>query len=312
MKLSQLINYQNLLKELSASAIQQQCNAELDKIIHLSNQCPSELSLANQELTNRYQIIQSAFENFEQQFDQLKSLLKEQITQAEKPWFAESYRLYDEEMLHETLDEVRFRKINLDQQTETFYQSRISRYQSWKHPALIIRPGFETHINHLVSCDPLYLVDVNYEFLRPAIEQYNEIYQNRLRPYVVSERDDQPILKKLPDAQFGLVFAYNFFNFRPFEIIRRYLTEIHTKLRPGGMLVMTINDCDRDKGVDLVERHFCCYTPGGLVEELAHTIGFETEFKWHNNGPTTWMEYRKPGNYDSLRGGQTLAKIIPK
>lgn len=312
MKLSQLINYRNLLNELSVASIQHTANEELDKITYLSSHGPEELNAVDQQIVQSYQSIQCAFDNFEQNFDQLKFKLNELITETEKPWFVESYKLYDEEMQHETIEDIRFRTTKPDQVTDTFYHSRISRYQSWKHPALIIRPGYETHINHMLSCDPLYLVDVKYDFIRPAVDQYNEIYQNRLRPYVISERDDQPILEKIPNGQFGLVFAYNFFNFRPFEIIRRYLAEIHTKLRPGGMLIMTINDCDRDKGVDLVERHFCCYTPGGLVEELARTIGFETEFKWHNHGPTTWLEFRKTGAYESLRGGQTLAKIMPK
>jgi predicted methyltransferase len=41
---------------------------------------------------------------------------------------------------------------------------------------------------------------------------------------------------KLPDAQFGLVFAYNYFNFRPFEMMKKYFAEIYQKLKPGGML----------------------------------------------------------------------------
>jgi hypothetical protein len=78
------------------------------------------------------------------------------------------------------------------------------------------------------------------------------------------------------------------------------------------MCIITINDCDRDKAVDLVERHFCCYTPGSLVEHMVQSIGFEIEFKWHHDGPSTWLELRRPGQLHTLRGGQTLAKILPK
>ena len=106
--------------------------------------------------------------------------------------------------------------------------------------------------------------------------------------------------------------AYNFFEFKPFEIMKRYFVEIFTKLKPGGVLAMTFNDCDRDKGVMLVENHFCCYTPGCLVKELAKSLGFEIEFEWSDQGSTTWIEFKKPGHRQSLRGGQALAKIIPK
>jgi SAM-dependent methyltransferase len=141
---------------------------------------------------------------------------------------------------------------------------------------------------------------------------YNETYQRRLRPYVISEQSDRKILGQLPDGQFGLVFAHNFFNFRPFEIMRQWLTEIYQKLKPGGMLLMTINDCDRYKAVISVENRFCCYTPGYLVLELAQSLGFEVEFTWNDDGPVSWLELKRPGELTSVRGGQSLAKIIPK
>jgi SAM-dependent methyltransferase len=158
----------------------------------------------------------------------------------------------------------------------------------------------------------LYLVDESHDLLQPAVSQFNEQYQQRLRTYAINERSGEEILGGLPNGQFGLVLAYNFFNFRPFEVIRTYLAEIYQKLRPGGMLAMTFNDCDKTKGVMLVEQHFCCYTPGYLVRELAQSLGFQVAFSWSDQGPTTWVELQKPGNFVSLRGGQALAKIIPK
>jgi hypothetical protein len=106
--------------------------------------------------------------------------------------------------------------------------------------------------------------------------------------------------------------VYNFFEFKPFEIIRKYLTEIYQKLKPGGTLIMTFNDCDRDKAVKLAEQHYACYTPGAMIQPFAATVGYNQIFSWNNNGPTTWLELRKPGALTSLRGGQTLAKIIKK
>jgi len=76
------------------------------------------------------------------------------------------------------------------------------------------------------------------------------------------------------------------------------------------MLVLTYNDCDRDKGVRLVEQHFCCYTPGYLVTELTQSVGFDPVFTWNDGGPSTWLELKKPGELTSLRGGQSLAKIV--
>jgi SAM-dependent methyltransferase len=312
MKLSELVNYKNIIDDMSVLALEKNTQIEISKITNVVQTQSIQVEKFSQALDEKQQKISESFMDFEQQLFELKSELKQQIATAEKPWFAESYRLYDQEMRNETLQDIEFRRPNIGQETEFFYRARIMRYTGWQHTAMVVRPGFENYINDMVSCDPLYVVDVNHEFFQPCLSAYNEIYQNRIRTYMVDEREDEKILKRLPDAQFGLILAYNFFNFRPVEVIKQWLLEFYQKLRPGGMLLMTVNDCDRAKGVMLVEQHFCCYTPGGLIRDLAESIGFETAFVWHNDGPSTWMELRKSGTWSSIRGGQALAKILPK
>jgi SAM-dependent methyltransferase len=312
MKLSALVRYKNQISAMSTGPAQRSANDELEKIVFEVGSQNIALGNYAQSLAQRQQEISSAFDKFEQELHALKQEIKQLVEQAEKPWFAESYRLFEQEMIYETVDYVLNRRPEITEELKNFYVTRISRYSNWQYPAMIIRPGLEDFIDHMVACDPLYLVDEKYELLDPALKKYNEVYQRRLRPYTVRDRNNDNILEKLPDGQFGLVFAYNFFNFRPFEVIRQWLTEIYSKLRPGGILIMSFNDCDRDKGVMLVEQHFCCYTPGSLILELSQSLGYEKVFSWHNDGPTTWLEMKKPGEMHSLRGGQALAKIMPK
>jgi SAM-dependent methyltransferase len=312
MKLSDLVNYRNELDSMSTGLLSRNVDLEIEKITHLVNNQNLQLHDFGKKLNEKQANIQDAFNNFENYLNDLKHQLHQLIQSTEKPWFAESYRLYEKEMIYETTEYILDRRANISAETEQFYRTRIVRYNSWKHPVMIIRPGRETYIQELLASDPLYLVDESYDLLTPTMNLFNEQYQNRLRPYVINERNSEQILEKLPNGQFGLVFAYNFFNFRPFEVLKKYLAEIYDKLRPGGILAMTFNDCDRNKGVILVEQHFCCYTPGYLVQELAQSVGYEIEFSWNDQGPTTWLELRKPGNFESLRGGQALAKVIPK
>lgn len=312
MKLSDLVNYRCELEQMSTRNLNRDVDINIEKITHLVDTQPIQIEEFSKQLQSQKQNIDRAFDEFETKLNSLKLELKKLIETAEKPWFAESYRLYEQEMINETTEYILDRRANISDETEKFYKTRIVRYNDWKHPAMIIRPGRETYINELVACDPLYLVDESHNLLLPALHRFNEQYQNRLRTYTINERNSETILEKLPDNQFGLVFAYNFFNFRPFEMLKKYLSEIYTKLRSGGVLVMTFNDCDRAKGVMLVEQHFCCYTPGYLVRELAQSLGYEVIFSWHDDGPSTWLELQKPGESQSLRGGQTLAKIIPK
>jgi len=75
---------------------------------------------------------------------------------------------------------------------------------------------------------------------------------------------------------------------------------------------MSFNDCDRVGGVELFERSFMCYTPGQLVTGLTQKLGFEILQQYHMDAASTWLELQKPGEFTSLRGGQTLGRILPK
>jgi hypothetical protein len=312
MKLSELVNYMNLLDSISTVETARQCNLDLGQITHVVSNSAIQLEQFGAVLTQRQTEVVVALRQYESDLIELKQALREMIATTEKPWFAESYRLYEQEMFNETTDDILNRSPKIPIETKQFYGTRLTRYNGWHHAAMIIRPAYEPFIHELLASDPLYLVDESHDLLQPAISQFNEHYQQRLRPYTITERSGEAILGALPKSQFGLVFAYNYFNFRPFEVIRQYLAEIYQKLRPGGVLAMTFNDCDRAKAVMLVEQHYCCYTPGYLVRELAQSLGYEIAFSWTDQGPSTWLELRKPGELSTLRGGQALAKIIPK
>ena len=312
MRLSDLVNYLNLLDSMSSTSTLVQTDQNLENITHVVSNSNIQLDQFSALLAQRHTEVIVALNQYESDLEALKQALRKLISTTEKPWFSESYRLYEQEMCNDTAELILSRSPIISKETEEFYRTRLTRYNSWHHAAMIIRPGREPYIHELLASDPLYLVDESHDLLQPAMAQFNDQYQQRLRSYTVPERSGREILDQLPNNQFGLVFAYNFFNFKPFEVLRQYLTEIFQKLRPGGVLVMTFNDCDWAKAVMLVEQHCCTYTPGYLVRELAQRLGYEITFSWNNRGPATWLELSKPGKQHSLRGGQTLAKIIPK
>ena len=304
-KLSEFINFKNQLDLLSTNTIQAATDLELNKIMHLVN-----LENYDNLLDQRKIDIQKSFNGFELELTKVKDKVNQEIAILEKSEFQKSYTLYEGEHNNPAEFILNLRKHNIP--NLELFQSRLSKYINWQHSAMIIRPGIESFIDSMVALDPLYLVDLNHDYLAPALSKFNSQYQNRLRTYTVKEELDQDILVQLPNNQFALCFVYNYFNFRPFEILKKYLDEIYEKLTPGGVLVMTFNDCDRASAVQLVENFYCCYTPGYLVRELALSIGYEIEYSWNDPGPTTWLELKKPGTMTSLKGGQTLAKVLPK
>lgn len=301
MKLSELIQYKNNLDALSTRDARIFANGELEKLTHLTN---------STELEDNLNSVNKSFDAFDATVDKLKAELKIKIEEAERPWFQESYRLYEGELNSEANTILNLRKTT-DSNIER-YRDRLHMYADWHYPAMIIRPGLETFIDSMVAFDPLYLVDIGHDYLLPALDKFNEQYRNRLRSYTIKENEGEAYLSRIPDNQFGLIFAYNYFNFRPFEILKQYLLEIHQKLKAGGTFIMTFNDCDRASAVKLVEQYYSCYTPGYLVRQLAESMGFEIAYSFNDHGPTTWLELKKPGELTSIKGGQTLAKILPK
>jgi SAM-dependent methyltransferase len=321
MKLSELIAYRNHLAGFDVNDIQYNARHKLEEIVYNVKNSVIQPRAFTQTLQEDKERVLEAFDHFSSTITELISELDSMIEIAEKTQYAESTKLYNEEISrYGRLDEPTNKKVNqhiLDRRmpmtadVQQMISNRIKSYVDWKYPGLIIRPGLETFISDLVALDPLYLVDYSKELLQPACNNFPEEYQRRLRLY---EQDpcSTNVLSTLPDNQFGMCLAFNFFEFTPLEVVEQYLKSIFNKLRPGGVLTMTFNDCDRAHCVALVEKHFCFYTPGRRVKAFAKSIGYRQVFSWTDTGNLTWLELRKPGELESIRGGQTLAKIVNK
>jgi hypothetical protein len=203
-------------------------------------------------------------------------------------------------------------QLDLSDTSINIIKGRVANYATWKYPASIFRPSLTPFVDIMLANDPLYLVDEHQDLLSTITTTFNTSYQNRLRKYIISDHSDNCILDKLPDNQFAFFLIYNYFNYKPCEIIRRYLEEIYQKLKPGGVVGMTFNNCDKSNAVKSAENSVCSYTPGHIVFGMAKNIGYQQIFYLDDPGASSWIELQKPGTLSSLRGGQTLAKINHK
>lgn len=192
-----------------------------------------------------------------------------------------------------------------------FIKLQVFKYVDWRYPGLLFRPLGSNCVDYMVGFDPLYLVDIDEEYLNPVVTNFNEAYQRRLRKYVIDDREEQPILDKLPQGQFGCVVAHNYFDIKSYKTVCRYLTEVFDLLKPGGVFVFTFNDCDYIKAIELVESFDKSYVPGHKIKETATTIGYQIIHHETVNDQLTCIELQKPGELSSIRGGQTLARIMP-
>lgn len=311
MKLSELVAYKNQLNRLHIDEARVKTDADLHRIEHLVNSKESDPNNIRQQLKDKRTSIHKHFDEFIELTEQAKVEAQQEINLREEFWLTETYRLYDQEMVNDSDEHILNRRPILGQEHSDIIRSRIKNFSNHLHPGMIIRPGLETFIQDMVSFDPLYLVDHSDNMLFASMIEFPDQYRRRLRPCIVDERDQStPILGRLPDDQFAMCLAYNFFEFKPMPVIERWLTEIFAKLKPGGRLMMTFNDCDNEKAVRLAENYYACYTPGRLVRSIAEKIGYEIYFVWNDNVPTTWIELQKPGTLTTLRGGQALAKVV--
>ena len=312
MKLSTLIHYRNLLKEHTPGDMSGVMNKNAGHALYLAKEHELQFSDLTTQLDNDYQNIIQSFSKFSNTITDIQDRITHLINEIEPQYYSEISRAYKYEWSRHSVNTVFERKLPLTDGTAEYIRNRIKLYGGWQYPGLIVRPALDPWIKDLVACDPLYIADQNLELLQPALEQFHEQYQNRLRIYFINDYVDAPILKMLPENQFGFCLFYNFFNYKPIEIVKNYLSEIYRKLRPGGVLAFTFNDCDHHNAVELVERNYMSYTPGHLIFDFCKHLNYELVQTQQIVPGTSWVELKKPGALSSLRGGQSLARIVAK
>ena len=312
MKISELAHYRELLESLKPRSLDHAIRSQMDPVIHAVDTHRIKLPEHLQNLQQSRQAVAEHAHDFDLEVDRILQDLLEQIQALEPRYLAQSYQWYEQAKTGDSADYVLNRRFPIADDMKGYVQSRVMAHSDYHYAGMIIRPGLEEWVEHMVACDPLYLIDTNHDLFAPVKVKFNELYQSRLRYYAIKESSDDLMLDVLPDSQFGFCLAYNFFHYKPFEIMRAYLREIYQKLRPGGMLAMTFNDCDRKGAVELAERSFTCYTPGRMVLAICESVGFAIEQNYRIDAAVNWVELRKPGRMTSLRGGQSLAKIVAK
>ena len=310
MILSEVVKFKNLLDGLSINPAAHDAVRHLASILHVITEQPIRLAGVHEDLETNLNQVKDSIASFDHVVTDLNRKLQAMIDTYEPALYASSQRVYEEEMCYEPNDYVLNRRLAIDPESNIVLRARLKRYTDWRLPGMIIRPGRENFIEDLVPLDPLYLVDHNEELIAPAVTAFTPEYQRRLRTYTINDYRGFPAMLQLPNNQFGLIFAYNYFNYKPMNVIQHYLQEMFDKLRPGGVLLFTYNNCNKWHGVALAEKSFMSYVPGHRLRINAEFIGYEITHQYDGQGDLSWIELKKPGEIESLRGGQSVAKII--
>jgi hypothetical protein len=311
MKLSEIVAQKNIIDTLTVSEIAETTRLGLNNIVEIVKRAQLPIEQQLEDLDTSSFVIDNVLTNYETVVESIQIAALNAIESHEESYFKHSADLY-ENMRHEEVDYVLNRVKPMQDATRELIEARTKIYSDWRFPGMIIRPARETQINCLVALDPLYIVDTRADLLLPAMSSFTPEYQARVRQYVIDEYTDNPIFDSIPKNQLGFVFSHNYFQYKPIGILQNYIKEVFELLRPGGAFGFTYNDCDFSHAVRLTEHHFHCYTPGRLIKQYALDMGFNIVFEHHGEDNVHWLELQRPGEKDSLRGGQALAAIVSK
>jgi hypothetical protein len=310
MKLSDTVAFLNLLETFDVNADRVESIRGLASIMQAVVSYRNNIEVFNDRLKENFMEIRRGLDHFSETIHDLKTTLLSTVIQEESSYLQNSIRIYQCEMIHEKPNYILNRRLALQGEDLEYLSTRLKLLNDWQYPGMYIRPGLDDYVKIMVPSDPLYLVDQEYELIEPCLQNFDPAYQRRIRQYVINDYRSTPVLEKLPNHQFGLIFAYNFFNYKPLHVIERYLKEMFEKLRPGGTVIMTYNNCDYAHGVGLAEQNFMTYTPLRLLQPIIEQIGYANISNRHCDGDTDILELSRPGTLSTIRGGQCLAKII--
>lgn len=310
MRLSHLVGYLNHVASLDTVTARSLLTTGVDPIIHdvLSHELqfgdiPSNIKRIRLSIDHSLDELDSTLLN-------LIEMIKINISLWE-PWYlAQSLHFYQTTLINNDNEQILARVPVLPSNIKAKVRARILQHNSWQHPAMIFRPANESWINDMVSFDPMYVVDTNHELLQTCLARFPQDYRDKVRKYTIDERKSGSKFDALPKNQLALIVVYNYFSYTPLEVICEQLKELFEYLKPGGTLMFTFNNCDRYGAVDLVDRHYMCYTPGRLLYPELESAGYSITNKFDIDAAATWVELRKPGVLSSRKTAPAVFKII--
>jgi|GEM_PF-6591649 len=305
MKLHELVRLRNqLANALQYSALFDELEKNYSRLVVLTEDIDQDLSSSINSIAEEHISIKNYLERDQNQLQQILTNIQQKINQLSTQFFADNYQFELKNLDPDTIRQMR--NLRNDEEFEQVLLQRINLYSNWQYPALEIGCRDGEWTKYLVASDPLYIADVFAEFLTSAVQQFPQLYQGRVRKYLIK---DFYKIANLPKNQFGLIFSYNFFNYLSVDSIKQFLLQAFEWLRPGGTMIFTYNNADLPAAAAYAENYFMTYVPENILVPLAESLGFETKFIYNCEPAYSIIELNKPGILKSIKVGQTLAEI---
>jgi SAM-dependent methyltransferase len=308
MKLSELVRLRNeLRKTLDISIIQFEIKNNCTRLQNLKDDVDQDIQ---DKIFNLSETHLQHTDLLQKDVDQLNGLVEyvqSKIDNLSTQFFAENYQTELECRDFEVAKKIR--QIVSDEEFESRLLQRINLYSNWQYPALEIGCRDGKWTKFLVASDPLYIADYFDEFIDSSIQQFPDLYQNRIRKYLIRNYYK---IHNLPNNQFGLIFSYNFFNYLSLDSIKQFLIQSLVWLRPGGKIIFTYNNADLPAAAAYAENYFMTYVPKSILVSMAESLGFEMIFSYDSEPAFSIIEFKKEGELKSIKASQVLGEIRSK
>lgn len=312
MKISELLRYQQAV----AQALQSGYGAAVTQILesavsacvdqHYTTEPHPRLTQAQTEIRSVQHRLNQDLDHMQARLQNLHDTCEGLISSLHQDYINRSGKLYSRQYNAMTAQDVFERALPLTADQINVLRSRVSMNCAWTDSALLIRPGQQHWITDMSSANLLYVWDHDDTMLTPALAEYPDRLNGRIRAYTGSDRTP---FTGLPTAQMGMILALGFFEYKPLDIVCHYITEFHRLLRPGGMALFSFNDGDTVSGAEFAEQNYRCYTPGSLIQQRVRELGLETHELYHGTNGVSWLQVQRPGHYRNLMGAPVLTKI---
>ena len=318
MKLSELVAYRSALEQFNFHRESRLLiKTILEAKAHVDNKVETDINQQTVFGDTNYQaemardigILEESISDLQDNFEYYRSQVDDIIRDRQQEYIKKSEGMYISEELPNARQSAVERTLSMDDENTDRFFDRIKQLTDWRYPGMIINPQEQQILGDMASSDPLYLVDMNESTLDGIREKMNDVYRHRVRPYVIDRFiPRRKYFSDLPDNQFGLIVAWNTFNNLPLSMCEQVLRQLLDLLRPGGTLLFTFNDCENAHNIRSFENNFRQFTPGSMMVTMAEKIGYHVRFRTRSiHG---WMELKKPGQLSTIKGGQSLGRVI--
>mgnify|MGYP006275284835 CR=1 FL=1 len=179
--------------------------------------------------------------------------------------------------------------------------ARLSVNLNWRLPCLVIN-AYNSEVLQMASASwQLYVADVDDTLLEQAKNNISPGARNTIRTYNIKNFHDMD-LSVLPQAQFGCVVIWQVMERLTLPYIKTTLDEIRKLLRPGGVVLFNVNDCDTVVGSQLATNPVSkSYVTKDLLEPMVQQAGFELRHWIPFNSHSTLVELALPGELKSIK-----------